>query len=155
MNYEQRLMAKKRQLEEEIQKKRDLMMIPITESVDELSMYDQHPADLGSAVYEREKDAGLLELYELEMEKLNDAIDKCQKGQYGICEVCGKSIEDERLTKLVNTTLCAECARSQVRENIHPAEYDLINPGRMSDEGETFQVAGYGFFENGDGSSSG
>lgn len=154
MDYGQILQAKKRELEEVIQKKRDLMMIPITETVDELSMYDQHPADLGSEMYEREKDAGLLELYELELEKLNDAIDHYKKGEYGICEVCGKSIEEERLSRLINTTLCAQCARDQVRENEHPAQYDLINAGQMSDEGETFQVAGYDFFEDGDGSSS-
>jgi DnaK suppressor protein len=155
MDYGQMLKAKKRELEEVIQKKRDLMMTPITETVDELSMYDQHPGDIGSEVYEREKDAGLLEMYELEMEKLNDAIDNYKKGKYGICEVCGRPIEEARLSRLVNTTLCAECARDQVNENKHPSQYELINAGQMSDEGETFQVAGYDYFEDGDGSGSG
>ncbi|MEN6463154.1 MAG: TraR/DksA C4-type zinc finger protein [Syntrophomonas sp.] len=155
MDYEQKLLAKKKELEEVIQKKRDLMMIPITESIDELSMYDQHPGDIGSEMYEREKDSGLLELYELELEKLNDALEKYHRGRYGICDKCGKRIEEERLSKLVNTTLCAECARYNVRETVRTAEYDILNPGEMSDEGETFQVAGYEYFENGDGSSSG
>jgi RNA polymerase-binding transcription factor DksA len=148
-------LAKKKELEEVIQKKRDMMMIPITESIDELSMYDQHPGDIGSEVYEREKDAGLLELYELELEKLNDALDKYQRGQYGICDICGKPIEEERLKRLVNTTLCAECARYNVRETVRTDEYDILNAGEMADEGETFQVAGYEYFESGDGSSTG
>lgn len=155
MDYRQQLLAKKKELEEVIQKKRDMMMIPITESIDELSMYDQHPGDIGSEVYEREKDAGLLELYELELEKLNDALDKYQRGQYGICDICGKPIEAERLKRLVNTTLCAECARYNVRETVRTDEYDILTAGEMSDEGETFQVAGYEYFENGDGSSTG
>lgn len=155
MDYGQKLLAQKNELEEIIQKKRDMMMIPVTESIDELSMYDQHPADVGSEMYEREKDAGLLELYELELEKLNDALDKYQKGQYGICQICGQPIEEERLTRLVNTTLCAECARYNVRETVRTSEYDILNAGEMSDEGETFQVAGYDYLENGDGSSSG
>ncbi|MGI5920683.1 MAG: TraR/DksA C4-type zinc finger protein [Syntrophomonadaceae bacterium] len=155
MDYGQMLLARRKEIEEVIQKKREIMQIPLTESIDELSLYDQHPGDIGSEVYEREKDAGLLELYELELEKLDDALDRYQKGQYGICEVCGKPIEEGRLTRLINTTLCAQCAHYNVKEKVRTEEYNLISAGQMADEGETFQVAGYEYFENGDGSSTG
>ncbi|HBQ27729.1 MAG TPA: molecular chaperone DnaK, partial [Syntrophomonas sp.] len=110
---------------------------------------------LGSEVYEREKDNGILELIELELEKVNDALHKYKQGRYGVCEVCGQTIEPGRLNRMVNTTLCAGCAQQRQDSFRRPAEEDVLIAGDMSDRGETFQVAGYEYFESGDGSSSG
>ncbi|MDD3888995.1 MAG: yteA family sporulation protein, partial [Syntrophomonadaceae bacterium] len=83
MDYRQRLLARKDEIEQLIKKKQDNLMIPLAETTDELSMYDQHPADIASELYEREKDNGLLELLEFELEKVNDAVDKLNNGTYG------------------------------------------------------------------------
>jgi len=147
LDSQSRLLAKKDELEQLIREKKENIMVPITESTYELSMYDQHPADIASEVYEREKDCGLIEMLELELEKVNDALNNCSKGQYGICEECGKPIEPARLDRLLNTTLCASCARIKQDKFTRPAEEDISSPGDMSDEGETFQIAGYEFYE--------
>ncbi len=147
-NVKSKLLAKKRELEQVIARKKDDLMIPITESTDELSMYDQHPADVGSELYEREKDAGLLEMMELELQKLNDALNRYDKGQYGICSICGDPIEPKRLERLLNTTQCIQCAR-KTRDNFtRPAEEDITFSGAMSDRGETLEIAGYDFYDS-------
>ncbi len=150
-----RLLARKQELEQMTGALRERLMTPLAETTDELSLYDQHPADIGSEVYEREKDNGILELIELELEKVNDALHKYKQGRYGVCEVWGQTIEPGRLNRMVNTTLCAGCAQQRQDSFRRPAEEDVLIAGDMSDRGETFQVAGYEYFESGDGSSSG
>ncbi len=148
MDLKSKLLDKKQELEEVIAQKKDDLMIPVTESTDELSMYDQHPADAASDLYEREKDAGLLELMELELQKTNDALARYDRGQYYICKSCGKAIEPKRLERLLNTTLCIECARKAQDDFIRPAEEDITFPGAMSDRGETLEIAGYDLYDS-------
>jgi len=142
----QQLMAKKNQLEQLIQNKQDVLTVPMSELTDELSSYDQHPADNASDLYEREKEMGILELLELELEKVNDAMTRYNSGQGTICSICGQPIEAQRLKRLVNTTVCSRCAHYydhaySISNEIPPA------PGLMSDMGEGFQVAGYEMYE--------
>lgn len=137
---------RKKELEKQIQHQKDKIMIPMSEWTDELSLYDQHAADAGSDLYEREKEIGILEMLEFEMEKLDDALARNDAGLGSICSICGQEIEPQRLKRLVNTTVCAKCA------HVYDQSYRLHNemppnPGNMSDMGETFQVAGYELFE--------
>lgn len=141
------LEAKKQKLQENIRQKKDSLMIPLSESMDELSMYDQHPADIGSEVFEREKDSGLLELMELELQKANDALKRFDAGTYGICKNCGEPIESKRLDRVINTTLCAQCARKAQDDFNRPAEEDITLSGAMADRGEAFEIAGYDFYD--------
>ncbi len=148
MDIKSKLLNKKQELEQVIARRKDDLMIPVTESTDELSMYDQHPADVASDLYEREKDAGLLEMMELELQKTNDALNRYENGQYGICSICGGPIEAKRLERLLNTTLCIQCAQ-KTRDNFtRPAEEDITFAGAMSDRGETLQIAGYDFYDS-------
>jgi YteA family regulatory protein len=66
-------------------------------STGELSQYDNHPADVATDLYEREKDFALLEQLEREHEEIEHALDKFNQGTFGICEVTGKTIPYERL----------------------------------------------------------
>jgi RNA polymerase-binding transcription factor DksA len=138
-------MERKRQLEQLVEQMHANMSLPMSEAYDELSSYDQHPADNATDLYEREKDITLLELLDFELEKINDALARHENGMYGICEVCGRPIEERRLRRLVNTTLCAQCAHT--RQQPYRQEESMLSPGMMSDMGETFQVAGYELYE--------
>lgn len=142
-----KLLNRKKEIEEALANSREFLMTPMGESTDELSLYDQHPADSASELYEREKTAGMAELLEIELEKTNQAIEQYQNNRYGLCEMCGQRIEPARLERLANTTLCARCAHYTAPESIHPAEQDLISAGDMSDRGEAFQIAGYEMYE--------
>lgn len=60
------------------------------EAAGELSMYDNHPADMGTELFEREKDIALNIHANSELEKVENALQAMQDGTYGICEVCQK-----------------------------------------------------------------
>ena len=68
-----------------------------SEQLSELADYDQHPADMGSETFEREKDLSILEQLEEELEELQAALERIDAGTYGIDEVTGDPIAPERL----------------------------------------------------------
>ena len=78
------------------------------EQFSELASHDQHPADLGTETFEREKDFSLLEQLEAELEDLDRALRKLDEGTYGICEACGTEIPAERLEALPGARFCVK-----------------------------------------------
>jgi RNA polymerase-binding protein DksA len=74
----------------------------------ELSSIDQHPADIGTEEFEREKDLSILEQVESELVEVERAFARLDAGDYGHCEVCGKPIGDERLEARPTATRCIE-----------------------------------------------
>lgn len=87
-----------------------------TESLGEISSYDQHQADMGTETFEREKDLSILEQVEAELTDVEHAIRRLDAGDYGTCEVCGKAIPDERLDAMPATRLCLEHQAAAERE---------------------------------------
>lgn len=145
IDYYQALLSRRADIEDQIARRRDILQMPMAEYMDELSFYDQHPGDVATDTYEREKEVGLLEMLEFELEKVDDALLHYQNGTYGTCEQCGQPIEPARLQRVVNTTLCARCARGHSHNYTRPAEESVIRPGRMYDTG--FDIAGYDYDE--------
>jgi len=78
------------------------------DSTGELSSLDQHQADLGSETFEREKDLSILEQVEAELADVEHALRRLDDGTYGICEACGRPIEDARLEALPAARFCVE-----------------------------------------------
>jgi len=144
-DYYQALLFRKEDIERQINRKREILQTPLSEATDELSSYDQHPGDLASDTFEREKELGLIEMLEFEMEKVNDALTHYQNGSYGICDQCGKEIEPARLLRLINTTMCATCARSHSDHFRRPVEEEVVRPGRMYNT--RTDIAGYSYDE--------
>ncbi len=64
---------------------------------EELSNYDQHPADSATDTFEREKDLGILDDLEAELAEIEAAIERIENGTYGIDEVTGAPIDEARL----------------------------------------------------------
>jgi len=51
------------------------------------------------------------------IEKIKEALERIDNGTFGICEVCGREIGEERLKVRPVTTLCIACKKEQeVRE---------------------------------------
>lgn len=67
------------------------------ESYQELSSVDQHSGDLGTATYEREKADSIRTSVEGQLADVEHALARLEAGSYGVCELCGKKIPDERL----------------------------------------------------------
>ncbi len=80
-----------------------------SESVSELSSYDQHQADMGTETFEREKDLSILEQVESELGDVEHAIRRLDEGTYGTCDKCGKAIPKARLEVIPWAALCVTC----------------------------------------------
>ena len=100
-----------------------------TDSVGEISSYDQHQADMGTETFEREKDMSILEQVEAELADVEHALRRLDDGTYGTCEVCGTAIPDERLEALPATRLCLEHQAEAEREVRFAGERAGVGPG--------------------------
>lgn len=81
--------------------------------VGELSVYDNHPADLGSETFERGKDIGLWDNTQRLLAQVDQALEKLEIGTYGICDRCGQKIAPARLETLPWATLCHHCQETK------------------------------------------
>lgn len=112
-----RLLDEKQRLEEELAEieERTAKTAEI-EAAGELSGYEDHPADVASETFEREKDLAMAEAAEATLGRVNSALDKLDHGTYGVCDSCGRPISAQRLEALPFATLCLECQeRSEMR----------------------------------------
>ena len=82
----------------------------------ELSAVDQHPADIGSELFERQKELSIRESSEVRLQEMEDALRKLDDGTYGICEVCGNPIGKERLQAVPTARSCLDDQRRAERE---------------------------------------
>src|SRR5690625_1231455 len=97
------------------------------DSVGELSSYDNHPAEMATELYEREKDVTLHARREKELEQINAALHAIEEGTYGVCSVCGKAISFERLLLVPLTEYCSEHAEQGDDTSKQSASDDVIN----------------------------
>ncbi|MFK2824800.1 TraR/DksA C4-type zinc finger protein [Bacillus sp. B190/17] len=124
------LEKEKRELEERFKMNDhfDLERTHYKESMGELSTYDNHPADEGTALYEREKDIALNEHEETALANIDKALEVMDQGNYGKCEVCRKEIPFERLAVLPATTYCIEHSPEQNVSHDRPIEEEVLMP---------------------------
>ncbi len=98
------------------------------ESIGELSMYDNHPADVGTETFERARDVGS-RVYEVRrLEQIDHALERIDSGEYAKCEHCGHRIDDERLEAVPWATRCSRCQQSLDESGTkwRPVEEDVI-----------------------------
>src|SRR5687767_3908138 len=79
-----------------------------TESYQELSSVDQHSGDMGTATYEREKADSIRTSVEGQLADVEHALARLEAGSYGVCELCGKKIPDERLKARPAARFCID-----------------------------------------------
>jgi DnaK suppressor protein len=85
-------------------------------SISELSSIDQHPGDIGTETFEREKDLSILEQVEAELADVEHALRRLDEGTYGTCEACGNPIGEERLEAMPATRFCVNDQAEAERE---------------------------------------
>lgn len=100
----------------------------LRDSVDELSTVDNHPADLATELYEREKDMALATHGEATKEQIEAALIKIENGTYGICETCHNQIAYERLEAIPYTQYCVEHSKDQSIASDRPIEETVNLP---------------------------
>ncbi|NYF25530.1 TraR/DksA C4-type zinc finger protein [Sporosarcina sp. JAI121] len=129
------------------------------DDVGELSMYDNHPGDMGTELFEREKDLALNIHAGSELDKVESALQAMENGSYGTCEVCQNDIPFERLEAVPYTALCIEHATEQEVPKDRPVEEDSLimaqpnsfadrRTGATRDDEDSFQeIAKFGTSE--------
>ncbi|MBP1992776.1 TraR/DksA C4-type zinc finger protein [Paenibacillus eucommiae] len=100
----------------------------------ELSMYDNHPGDTATELYERSKDISLNEHAEFELRQVDEALSHIEKGDYGVCVYCNANIPFERLQAIPTTLYCKEHVPDPHTSERRPVEEQFLNPpfGRTS-----------------------
>ncbi|ANB62117.1 yteA family sporulation protein [Anoxybacteroides amylolyticum] len=128
--FQQQLLQAKEKLEERLKDNNHfgLERSHAHDSTGELASYDNHPADEGTELYEREKDIALYDHAERELANIHRALQAIKNGTYGRCERCGEPIPYERLEALPTTTFCKEHSREQAVSQKRPLEEGVLFP---------------------------
>jgi YteA family regulatory protein len=100
----------------------------------ELSTYDNHPADIGTEVFEMGKDLALNENAEMHLREVIDALERIETNNYGICETCRQPIPYKRMEALPETRYCITHSPEQDISERRPVEEQVLYPpfGRTS-----------------------
>jgi RNA polymerase-binding transcription factor DksA len=80
----------------------------LDDSFSELASVDNHPADVGTETFEREKILSIIEAVDAQLEDIEHALHRLEGGTYGLCEACGRPIPDDRLRAQPAARFCLE-----------------------------------------------
>jgi len=114
----------------------------LNDSIGELSGYDNHPADIGTEVFERGKDIALQENQRHILDLVDEALQRMEKGQYGMCVTCNKEIPNERLEAVPYAKYCIEHQTNNEISIQRPIEEQFLMPpfGRTSFDGKEVET---------------
>ncbi len=87
-----------------------------TASEEKTSVYSVHMADVSGEIYEREFSAGILSKEYETLSALRYALEKIERGAYGVCESCGEPIPKGRLKIMPAALLCVKCEEERQKE---------------------------------------
>jgi YteA family regulatory protein len=110
------------------------LSISFFQNTNELSMYDNHPADIGTELFERSKDLALNEQSELQLQQVDEALARMAEGDYGTCIFCHEPIPLERLQTIPTTLTCIKHVPDPAESERRPVEEEILAPpfGRTS-----------------------
>ena len=92
------------------------------ESAGDHSSYAFHMADQGTDTMEREKNFFYAQRDGRFLYHLDQALERIEKGTYGVCDSCGKSIGKERLEAVPHARLCIACKSSEEKIALAPSD---------------------------------
>ncbi len=136
--YERLLLKEKEEIINSIKNINNEFSTNLKDEIDELSVYDNHPGDIATETYQMEMNYALDTHRKEELKNIEEALKKIKENKYGICELCGIGISDERLEFLPSTKLCSKCADKRIApneiSNDRPVEEEvLLNSYRYDD----------------------
>ncbi|MBU6391668.1 MAG: TraR/DksA C4-type zinc finger protein [Planctomycetota bacterium] len=84
----------------------------------DLSNVPIHMADVGTDNYERDLMIELIQSGEQGLRDIDIALEKIEEGTFGICEICRKKINKERMRAVPSASLCIDCQREEEVDNV-------------------------------------
>ena len=73
------------------------------------SIYSLHMADAGTDSNEREKNFLLLSREDSYYRNLENALERINSKEFGVCQICSQLIPEERMMEVLNATKCVDC----------------------------------------------
>lgn len=126
---QRQLLSDKERLEKQLDSREETIRdASLRDSTGELSAADNHPGDVGTEVFERERDMAIEEALSEELDEINSALQRMDEGQYGICVICGREIPYERLEALPYTAYCVEDTPRKDMSDDRPVEESVMTP---------------------------
>lgn len=113
--------------------------VELSTELSELSMYDNHPSDIATEIYDEERGRALKEHETSIIGKIDDSLRNVETGVYGKCRRCGKEITRERLEFIPYAEFCVPC--QEKTNSIRPREKN----NRAVEEEVLGDPFGYGF----------
>jgi RNA polymerase-binding protein DksA len=114
--FEQRLLAERARVMKEMgYYESTVLKVNQRDSAGDLSGYSFHMADVGTDAMEREKAFQLASAEGRILLEINEALRRIARGEYGVCESCGKPILRARLEAMPTARLCLSCKEKEER----------------------------------------
>ncbi len=110
------LLDKRTEVLERIEKLREVALESnYKDSYGDHSGYAFHMADQGTDAMEREKAFLFLSREEKFLQQINQALQRIDLKEYGICRVCEQEIDEKRLEIVPTTRICVPCKTAESR----------------------------------------
>tara|TARA_B100000131_G_C17732702_1_gene457573 strand:- start:60 stop:455 length:396 start_codon:yes stop_codon:yes gene_type:complete len=77
------------------------------------SVYSVHMADAGTDSFEREKSFHFMNRESDYYKFLTHALERIEDGSFGVCNICGQLIPEERMMEVPNATKCVQCKEKE------------------------------------------
>lgn len=108
----------------------------LRDGLSELSMYDNHPADLGTETFKRSQELAIADLLARSVAEVDAALGRVQEGRYGLCERCKRPIPAQRLEAMPEARHCVPCQEALDEQEAamrgtdadRPIEEELLSP---------------------------
>ncbi len=116
-HFKEMLLEKRKEVLERIERLREVALESnYKDSYGDHSGYAYHMADQGTDAMEREKAFLFLSREEKYLQQINQALQRIDLNEYGICRVCGKEIDEKRLEIVPTTRICVPCKLAESKK---------------------------------------
>lgn len=109
------LMEERRRLRQELSEMEEHQVKTEEKPVADVSGYDDDLVDVATETFEREKGLALESSVQGILEMVEEALQRIRKGTYGVCDSCGRPIDENRLRAIPYTRLCITCKEREER----------------------------------------
>ncbi len=122
-HFKQLLLKKRKELTDQMDFIKEVEMeTTLKEATGDHSSYSFHMADQGTDAAEREKNFYYAQRDGRLLYHIEQALERIEKGEFGLCIGCGKSIHHDRLEAVPHARLCIKCKSG---EEIQPEISDF------------------------------
>jgi len=109
------LMEERRRLRQELSEMEEHQVKTEEKPVADVSGYDDDLVDVATETFEREKGLALESSVQGILEMVEEALQRIRKGTYGLCDSCGRPIDENRLRAIPYTRLFITCKEREER----------------------------------------